>query len=79
MRQDRADDFFSHTALAEKARAFARVVGRIGPALVIEIMDEAGDAPQVNVLTEMRRVMSHRGFDGQRVLAQRFRLREFRQ
>ena len=43
-------------------------------ALVVEVVEQAGEAPQLLVLAEAARVRAHRGLDGQDVLAQGSRL-----
>ena len=39
----------------------------VGIALVVEIVQQAGQAPQLDVAVEPRRVGPHRGLDGQHV------------
>src|SRR5205814_7970121 len=57
-----------HAAFAQNSRPFARVVGRIRPALVIEIVNQTSHAPGFEVFAEVRGVMPHAGLDRERVL-----------
>ena len=70
-------DAMRRDAFTQNLRAFASVVRRIRPAFVIEIMNQAGRAPGLDVFAEVRRVMSHGGFDRQRVFDQRLGFRVF--
>ena len=45
------------------------------PALVVEVVQQRGDAPAFLVLAELLRVAAHGGLDGQRVLQQAVALR----
>lgn len=63
-------------AFAQDAGAFADLVRRIWPALVIEVVDQADEALALNVFAEVRGVMAHGVFDGHGVLDQGFRLHE---
>ena len=68
------NDFFGVAALAKDLRAFVRMFFRgvmfgVGPTLVIEIVEEAGEAPGVFVATELLGVGANAGFDGQGVLS----------
>ena len=65
--------------LAQNRRSFTGMIGRIRPALVVRIVDQTRDAPQLLVLAEVRCVMPHRGLDGQGVFDQGLRLRVFRE
>ena len=63
------NDFFGVAALAENLRAFVGVLFRwvmfgIGPALVVEIVEQAGQAPGVLVAAELSGVGANAGFDG---------------
>ena len=77
-----ADDFFGVAAFAEDFGAFGgmfavgRVVG-IGPAFVIEIVKEGGEAPGFLVGAVFAGVGADTGFDGEHVFAEGFGLGEF--
>src|SRR5438477_6780930 len=79
---DGANDFFRVAAFAEDFCAFGGmfavggVIG-VGPALVIEIVQQGGDAPEFFVGTGFAGIGPDAGLDRQHVLAQGFRLREF--
>ena len=49
----------------------------IGPALVIEIVQQRGDSPELLVRSGFAGIGAHASFDGQGVFAQIFVLREF--
>ena len=51
------------------------VVLLVGPALVVEVVEEAGEPPELLVLALEAGVVAHGGLDGQGVLAQAFLLR----
>src|SRR5208282_2246651 len=53
------------------------MVFRIGPALVVEIMEEAGEGPKTFVAAKLQGVGADAGFDRQGVFAEAFALREF--
>src|SRR5271169_6216581 len=55
------------------------MVGRLRPALIIEVVNQAEDAPSLDVFSEPGGVMAHRGFDGQGVFQQGFGLGVFPQ
>src|ERR1700730_7993614 len=54
-----------------------RRVRVVREALVVEIVDKAGDPPALRVLTELLRISAHRPFHRQHVLPQRFARRVF--
>jgi len=75
VREDRANNFFGVAALAQNFRAFrgmSRVGGMfvVGPALVIEVMEQRRDAPNLFISALLACVCTDAGFDGQHVLAQ---------
>src|SRR5207247_11476006 len=53
VREYRPDDFLVYAALAEDFRAFTRVVGRIRPTLVVEVVNQSGYGPGLDVFAEM--------------------------
>src|SRR5947209_15746928 len=63
MRLDRVGDFLRVAAVLEDALALERVVGRAGPALVVEVVQEADDPPQFLVLAELAGVGPHGNLD----------------
>jgi hypothetical protein len=79
---DGADDFFGVAAFTQEFGAFGGMflVGSVivvGPAFVIEIMEERGQAPSLFVGAVFASVGPDAGFHRQHVLAQRFGLRIF--
>ena len=70
VRQDRPDDLFIDAAFAQNLRPLLRVVGDARPALVVEVVQQAGDAPLPGVLAQFGRVMPHRRLDRERVFQQ---------
>ena len=52
--------------------AFGGMVLLIGPALVVEIVQQRGEAPKLLVGGGLAGVSAHASFDGERVLAQIF-------
>jgi len=84
VREDRANNYFGVAALAQNFRAFrgmprAGCVFVVGPALVIEIMEQRRDAPNLLIGGLLARVGANAGFDGKHVLAQALRFSEFAQ
>jgi len=81
---DGAGDDFVPSALSEDCVAFVRIIFEAGPVVVVEVVNEPDDAPQVLlVLSNVGRAVAqlagagaHAGFDGERVLAQAFGLGE---
>ena len=49
---------------------------RVRVALVVEVVDETGEAPTFRIFAEMLGVRTHGGFDGQHVLPERIARRE---
>src|SRR5437868_9297339 len=56
---------------------FGRRVGGVRIALVVEIVNQPGEAPALGVFSEMLGVGAHGGFDAEHVLAERLARREF--
>ena len=56
---------------------FGGAVRVVGPALVVEVVQQRGEAPQIFISAGLSRVSAHAGFYRQRVLAQIFVLRVF--
>ena len=76
MRHDGFADLFGPAALGEDFVAAVGMVFQRGPAVVVEIVDEADDRPFFFVLAELAGVGAHAGLDGERVFTQIFRLGE---
>jgi hypothetical protein len=77
VREDGADDFLGVAALAEDFCAFGGMllVGRVfavRPALVVEVMQQRRDAPELFVSAGFAGVGADAGFDGEHVFAQAF-------
>ena len=53
MRQNARDHFFRIAAFAKYLRTFERMVGGIGPALVIEVVKQPDDAPRLFMVAEL--------------------------
>ncbi len=84
VRENRANDLFGVATLAQNFRTFrgmTRVGGVfvVGPAFVIEIVEQRSKAPSLFIGALLARVSSDAGFDGQHVLAQALRFCEFAQ
>jgi hypothetical protein len=79
VRENRANDEFWASALAQNIRAAERVILQIGPPLVIEVMQKRYDSPDFFVFAEPARVPTDRRFDGQRVFPQAVALRKLGQ
>src|SRR5262249_18562773 len=77
MGKDGAADLLGIAAFFEDFVAHERVLGRGGIFFIIEIVQQAGDAPLVFVLAELAGVGAHTGLNGQHVLAQALRLGVF--
>jgi hypothetical protein len=80
--KDGANHFIGIAALAKDFGAFGGVlaagsVGVVGPALVIEIVEERCEAPEVLVGALLAGVGADAGFDGKGVFAEILRLRVF--
>ena len=67
MAEDRVDHRFGVALLAEDLDAGEGMLGaieiRVGPAFVIEIVQEAGRAPELFILLELASVETHRRLD----------------
>ena len=75
VRGDRAHELGRVAARLELLQRDPRMAGlEVGMALVVEVVQQPGDAPQLLVLAEAPRVGAHGGLDGQHVLAKRRRL-----
>ncbi len=65
--------------IAERFQFADRVAGvavrEVRIALVVEIVEQSGQAPELDVAVKPGRVGAHRGFDGEHVAAQRFGFR----
>jgi hypothetical protein len=84
MGENGADEFFVVAVLAKYFGAFGGMltvgcVVVVGPALVIEVVEESGEAPVVFVRTIFAGVGPDAGFDGKHVFAEAFRLGVFAQ
>jgi hypothetical protein len=82
--EDGADDFFGVTLLAKNLGAcggvlLVRGVGLVGPALVVEIVEQSGDTPELFIGAMLAGVGADAGFHRQHVLAETLRLRVFAQ
>ena len=74
MAGDRIDDVLGIVAPAQLLERVARMPGvEVGIALVVEVVDQAGDRPALLVLAEAPGVGAHGGLDAQQVLAERVR------
>ena len=72
MRGDRAHQLGRVTAGLELPDRVARMaVTEVRIALVVEVVEQAGQAPELGVAVEPRGVGAHRGFDREHVAAQR--------
>ena len=75
MAGDGVDQLLRPVELGEQPQRRARVavlgVVEVGVALVVEVVDEAGDAPELLVAAAVAGVGAHRGLDPQHVLAKR--------
>src|SRR6266853_6547263 len=77
MRNDRADQLVRISTLAKNFRTSRRVLsGRamriVGPAFVVEIMQQCGQSPEFFIGAGPARIGAHTCFDGQCMLAQIF-------
>src|SRR2546429_2429497 len=80
--EDGADNLIRVALLAQDLCALRgmALVGRVlvvGPAFVVEVVEQRGQAPGVLVGTAFAGVGANAGFHGEHVLAERFRLRVF--
>src|ERR1700687_882627 len=84
VREDGADDFLGVTTLAKDFGAFGgvvlfRSVGFVWPALVVEVVQQGGDAPELFIGDVLAGIGADAGFHGQHVLAEALGLRVFAQ
>ena len=79
MREHGLDDLLRVALLAEDRRAVLRVLVERRVDLVVEVVEERGDAPELLVPAELARVRGRRSLDRERVTEQRFALRVPRQ
>ncbi len=82
--EDGADDFLGVALLAKDFGAFGgvlfvRSVRFVGPALVVEVVEQSGDAPEFLVRAVLAGIGADAGFHGQHVLAEALGLRVFAQ
>ena len=68
--------------LAKNFRAFVGMflrgmMGGVGPAFVVEIVEQACDGPEIFVSAQFSRVGTRAGFHGESVFTQAFSLRVF--
>ena len=75
MRFDGVNHVLGVASLAEDLRTFEGMVRGIGPALIVEIVQQPDDAPFLFVFVQLAGIGPHRRFDGQHVLAQALALR----
>ena len=71
--EDRLENVLGPPEAAEVPDPFAGMLligglGGVGVALVVEVVQQAGQAPALLVLAEVSRVGAHRGLDGEHVL-----------
>ena len=71
---DRVDDLLRIALLAEKRRAVLRVLVERRVDLVVEVVQERRDPPELLVLAVPARVPAHGRLDGERVAAERLAL-----
>ena len=74
VREDCLDHLLRIALLAEDRRAVLRVLVERGVDLVVEVVEERNDAPQLLVLSEPARVRARGGLDGERMPEQRLAL-----
>src|SRR4051794_23824112 len=77
--EDGLDDLLRITLLAEDRRAVLRVLVEGRMDLVVEVMEQGGDAPELLVLVELARVEARRSLDREGMAKQRLALRVARQ
>jgi hypothetical protein len=80
--KDCVNHFFRVSAFAENFRAFVGMflrgmMGGVGPAFVVEIVEQACEGPEIFVSAEFSRVRAGAGFQGESVFTQAFALRVF--
>ena len=79
MGEDGLDDLLRIALLAEDRRAVLRVLVERRVDLVVEVVEQRGDAPELLVLAELARVEAGRSLDGEGMAKQRLALRVARQ
>src|SRR5687767_10176209 len=79
VRQNGANDQFRVAKTAQDLCPAKRVVAQVGPALVIEIMEQRGNAPRRLVFAELTRIAANGRLNRQRVFAQAVALGVLRQ
>src|SRR5262249_8732838 len=79
VRQDALDHDLRVALLAQDLRAVLRVLVERRMHLVVEVVQERGDRPELLVLAEAPRVGADGGLDGERVAQERLALRVFRE
>ena len=73
------DDLLGIALLAQDRRAVLRMLVERRMDLVVEVVEQRGDAPELLVLAELARVEPRRRLDGERMPKQRLALRVARQ
>ena len=79
MREHGLDDRFGIALLAQDRGALLRMLVERRVHLVVEVVQERGNAPELFVLAELSRVGGGRRLDGARVTQQRLALRVARE
>jgi hypothetical protein len=79
VRQHGLDDLVRVSLLAQDRRAVLRMPVERRVHLVVEVVEQRDDAPELLVLAELPRVEAHRRFDGERVAKERLALGVARQ
>jgi hypothetical protein len=77
--EDRLDDLLGIALLAQDGRSVLRMLVERRMHLVVEVVQQGGDAPQLLVLAEPPGVEPGRRLDRERVAAQRLALRVARE
>ena len=79
MREHGLDDLFGIALLAQDRGTVLRMLVERRVHLVVEVVQERGNAPELFVLAELPRVGGGRSLDGERVTQQRLALRVARE
>ena len=79
VRLDRIDHVVGITAFLQDRRPLERMVGRIGPALIIEVMEQPDGPPFLFVLTKLAGIRAASRFDREHVLDEAFAVGVFTQ
>ena len=79
MREGRVDELVRVALLAQDRSAVLRVLVERRVDLVVEVVEERGDAPELLVLAVKARVERTRRLDGERMTEQRLALRVARE